>query len=158
VHSYIPPCSEGFDYCLFRNNADYGGTNFESAGVRINMRPDLTTQAACLTTLPDGYSSMTPETHVDTGYATSVYAPLGDAGAGHYASGALYRLYQNGTCTEFETRIGETQFANYPAGSIKQFTDANRESVQAELDAFLNNITVSGTHIIFPAGGGMNKG
>src|SRR5258708_11997428 len=56
-----------------------------------------------------------------TGYTTSVFSPIGDAAAGHYASGALYRLYlqDSSTCYEFETRLGQTQFANYPAGDRK---------------------------------------
>src|SRR5262245_50629843 len=32
VHSYIPPCEEGFDYCIYYNGDRYVGTNFESAG------------------------------------------------------------------------------------------------------------------------------
>ncbi|MBP9822397.1 MAG: hypothetical protein KBC81_03085 [Candidatus Pacebacteria bacterium] len=144
VKSYIPPCETGFDYCLYSNNDTYKGTNFESAGLRIAQRKDLSTKEQCLNTLPTGYTSLTPVSFTSANYATSVFSPLGDAAAGHYSSGAQYRLWSGKSCYELESRIGETQFANYPAGSIKQFTDADRISVRAQLAAMLNAITLTG--------------
>lgn len=144
VKSYIPACAEGFDYCLYYNGDAYKGTNFESAGLRVDQRKDLSTQEQCLNTLPSGYMNLTPVTFTNADYATSVFSPLGDAGAGHYSSGAQYRLWSSKSCYEFETRIGETQFANYPAGAIKEFTDADRVSVSAQLTAMLNAITITG--------------
>ena len=77
-------------------------------------------------------------------YSSSVFSNVGDAGAGHYAMGVLYRLYiySNSTCYEFETRIGQTQFANYPSGAIQQFTDADLAMVQSQFDAILKNISL----------------
>jgi hypothetical protein len=49
------------------------------------------------------------------------------------------------------TKIGETQFANYPAGSIRQFSDADRSAVMAELDAVLESISVGSSSHLFPA-------
>ena len=43
-HSYIPPCSDDFDYCFYYIGSDYNGTNFESAGLRVEKRSDLTTK------------------------------------------------------------------------------------------------------------------
>jgi hypothetical protein len=156
AHSYIPPCNQGFDYCIYRIGTDYAGTNFESAGLRINARPDLTNEKLCLNTPPAGYDSSigpTATTSTDT-YSTSVFGNIGDAGAGHYASGSLYRLFvkSNSSCTEFETRIGETQFANYPAGSIQLFTDADRVAVMAELRNMIDSLmlAISQTTLIFP--------
>lgn len=151
VKAYIPPCSEGFDYCLYRATTTYAGTNFESAGLSIRTRSDLSTKTSCLTTPPEGYAGLTATTSEAADYATSVFAPLGDAGAGHYASGALYRLFAKGSCTEFETRLGETQFANYPEGSIREFTDADRAAVKAEFAALLASVTLgSSTPVVFP--------
>lgn len=151
VKSYIPACTQGFDYCLYYNGSAYKGTNFESAGLRIQQRKELSTQTQCLSTLPSGYTNITPVSFVGSSYATSVFSPLGDAGAGHYASGAEYRLWSGKSCYEFETRIGETQFANYPTGSIQQFTDANRIGLIAQLTAMLNAITLTGgERVSFP--------
>ncbi len=144
VHSYIPPCSENMDYCVYYNSDAYKGTNFESAGLRVKNRADLATSTdACLKTPPDGYDNFTPATVSSDTYATSVFAPLSDGAAGHYASGALYRLFFGRSCYEFEARIGESQFANYPAGAIKQFTDADREALKARLLEILGSITIT---------------
>ncbi len=149
VLAYIPPCTPGFDYCLYRAKGDFTGTNFESAGVRIKMRTDLTSKQACLTTSPVGRTSLPTRVSEHSGYATSAFS-VGDAAMGHYSAGTLYRLYASGNCTEFETRIGESQYANFPAGSIQRFTDADRSRVQTELSSMLRSVNISGVPVAFP--------
>ena len=151
ARSYIPPCDPDFDYCIYYTGSAYKGTNFDSAGIRIDHRTDLTTTSACLNTPPTGFTNFTPTSTTPGDYSVSEFTPVGDAGAGHYSTGTLYRLEYNGACYEFETRIGETQFANYPSGTIQQFTDTNQTALQAELENILNNITLpSGETIAFP--------
>lgn len=155
VKSYIPPCEEEFNYCLYYNADTYKGTNFESAGLSITKLSGLTTTQTCMTTPPQGYdTSIKPTATSSTSdYSTSVFENIGDAGAGHYASGTLYRLFiqQNSSCYEFLLRIGETQFANYPAGTIKEFTDADRQSLNQALTNLLQSITfANGEQIRFP--------
>jgi hypothetical protein len=155
VKSYIPPCDSGFDYCLYYIGGAYNGTNFESAGVRIKQRTDLTTQNRCLSTLPDGFMGIAPRILMQKTYGTSVFAPIGDAGAGHYANGAVYRLSFGGTCFEFQTRIGETQFANYEPGTIKEFTAQDQKDVEMILASLLAgvHITNGDTPVLFPKTG-----
>lgn len=149
--SYIPPCDGDLTYCLYYTGDAYQGTNFDSAGIRVKQRTDLTTQSACLTTAPTGYTNFTPTSTIMDNYAVSEFTPLGDAGAGHYSTGTLYRLFYNGSCYEFETRIGQTQFANYPAGTIQQFTAANQAALQSEMQTILNSVTLpSGETVVFP--------
>jgi len=151
ARSYIPPCDADFNYCLYYDGAAYTGTNFDSAGIRIDKRTDLTTQSTCLTTAPDGYTNFTPTSTTPGDYSISEFTPLGDAGAGHYSTGTLYRLFYNGACYEFETRIGQSQFANYPSGTIQQFTAADQASLQTEIQNILSGITLpSGETISFP--------
>src|SRR5581483_12293852 len=50
--SYIPACDPQLNYCVYYNAATYQGTNFDSAGLRVQKRTDLTTINICLTTLP----------------------------------------------------------------------------------------------------------
>jgi len=147
VKSYIPSCSDPFDYCLYYTGGKYDGTNFESAGLRIAKRADMSTERLCLNTPPSGFSAdkkPTASTSTDR-YSSSKFSPVGDAGAGHYASGSLFRLYyrQTHSCYEFETRIGQSQFMNYPAGSIKEFTKADQEALSAELRQMLAKVTLS---------------
>jgi hypothetical protein len=149
--SYIPPCDPDFNYCLYYTGTAYQGTNFDSAGIRIDERTDLVTTSACLTTPPTGYANFTPTSTMAGDYSVSEFTPLGDAGAGHSAVDTLYRLSYNGACYEFETRIGQSQFANYPSGTIEQFTAADQASLRSEMQTILNGITLpSGEAIAFP--------
>lgn len=143
VTSYIPSCDTGFDYCLYYKGSTYKGTNFESAGLRVKTRTDLKTEGQCLSTPPSGYTSMTPMIATSTEFTTATFTPVGDAGAGHYASGSVYRLSYSGSCYEFETRIGASQYANYPAGSIKEFTDANQAAISTLLMSILKSLTTA---------------
>jgi hypothetical protein len=152
VNSYIPPCDQDFNYCLYYIGSAYTGTNFESAGIRIEKRTDLTTTATCLNTAPTGYSNFTPTTTTETDYSVSEFTPLGDAAAGHFSTGTLYRLEFNGACYEFETRVGQSDFGNYPSGTIQQFTSADETSLQTEIHNLLDSFTLpSGETIAFPA-------
>jgi hypothetical protein len=154
VRSYIPPCDPDFTYCLYYNGTAYKGTNFDSAGIRIERRTDLTSSSTCMNTPPTGYANFTPTSTTAADYLTSEFTPLGNAGAGHYAVGTLYRLWYEGNdrCYEFETRIGQSQFANYPSGTIQKFTSADQSSLQSAMQNFLNGITLPNDETVsFPA-------
>lgn len=146
TRSYIPPCSETFDYCLYYIGKKYEGTNFESSGLRIQKRDDLGNEKLCLNTPPGSFdSSKKPDSSKSADkYSSSVFTGIGDAGAGHYASGTLYRLFVKGnsSCYEFETRIGQTQFANYPAGAVKEFTASQTEDLRSKLTQIIENISL----------------
>lgn len=158
VHSYIPPCDSPFDYCIYRVGTDYASTTFESTGIRISRRGDLTSQSSCLSQSPAGYASSSPVTVSNPGYAAAVFGPLGNAATGHYATGDLYRLWAGGGCTEFETRIGESQYANYPPGTIGQFTSADRTAVADELSGILGSVKVGSTTVAWPMAPASAKG
>ena len=155
VRSVIPPCDQGFDYCLYYLGDDFAGTNFKSAGIRIERRNDLETADACLCTPPRGYVSFQPTTvRQGDGFAVSVFAPLFDGAVGHYAEGELFRLSLNGTaCFEVETRIAATQFAHYPEGSIREFTQEERETLVARLRDVVRAIRLVDcpSVVLFPA-------
>jgi hypothetical protein len=154
VSAYIPPCNSDFSYCLYYNGTEYQNTNFETAGLRIAKRTDITTERTCLDTPPEGFSASTTPSQTGSAdaYATSVFGNVGDAGAGHVAEGKLYRLFvrANSSCYEFETRIGNTQFSNYPAGSIEEFTASDRADVGNKLNAILHSVTLGTTAVAFP--------
>jgi hypothetical protein len=126
VKSYIPPCDENFDYCLYYLGTKYEGTNFESAGLRIKQRTDLAKE------------------NCDFGQK------IGDAALGHYATGNLYRIFINDSCYEFETRLGLTQFANYATGTIEEFTQNDQTEMEAKLQRLLEEIAAGRKKLIFP--------
>ena len=163
VHSYIPPCDQGFNYCFYYIGSAYHGTNFESAGIRVKKRADLTTENKCLTTQPTGYMNLIPLVATSSQYGASVFSTLGNGAAGHYANDTLYRLWaptsaagtvattNAGKCYDFETRIGQSQFSNYPSGTIKEFTGTDQTTLQNKMQKILNTLTIaSGTPVAFP--------
>ncbi len=148
--SYIPPCNPGFDYCLHYLGPKYQGTNFDSAGIRIDTRDDFSGEL-CLTKPPLGHD-LTPGIVTNDRYVTARFAPLGGAGAGHYSTGALYRIWYEGGCYELETRIGLSQFANYEPGSIREFTADEQSRLESALIGIVENIAFADTHekLMFP--------
>jgi hypothetical protein len=148
VTSYIPPCDPDFNYCLYYTDSNYKGTNFESAGLRITRRLALTTEATCILTPPLGFAASVKPNATTTAatHSSSIFAGIGNAGAGHYSKGSIYRLYvaENKSCYEFETRIGESQFQNYPEGSIKEFSIADRADVEMLLQDTIDRIALPG--------------
>lgn len=153
--SYIPPCSNQFDYCLYYTGDVYQGTNFEDAGVSISKRPDIATERLCLDTPPAGYSAQVlPQTSSVNEYSASVFAPIGQGAAGHYVTGAVYRLWVRASlqCYEFQTRIVQSAYDNYPPGSIKEFTATAEQALAQLLDQELQTVVLnaSGTKVVFP--------
>ena len=144
VEGVIPPCDADFDYCLYIPEALFAGTNFENAGLRIKHRTDLATRAACLAEQPAGYTGLVPVTLEAAVYATALFPGLGDAGAGHYSNGDLYRLFAADRCYEFETRIGQTQIGNFEPGAVRPFTPEDEATVQAAFRALLDSIILAG--------------
>jgi hypothetical protein len=138
--SVIPPCTEGFDYCLYYNEDAYDNTNFESAGLRIERRDDLTTETSCLNTPPAGYSALTPEVRNEQSFELSTYSPIQDSATGHSSEGELYRLHFDSSCYEFETRIGVSRFENFEEGSIDEFTMPDRAELERKLRNLLQTI------------------
>lgn len=152
TQSYIPPCGENFDYCFYYYGDDFNGTNFESAGIRVYRRNDLTSTSTCLTTPKTGYPNLAPSSTSTPRYAASVFSPIGDAGAGHFASGEEYRLYIDKACYEIETQIGETQYSNYEPGSIREFGESDRNLVYQYFNSILGSLTGTTTvgRIVLP--------
>jgi hypothetical protein len=152
VKSYIPPCEDGFLYCLYYKGNQFEGTNFDSAGVTITKRDDLKDAQACTSTAPSGYTAARPAATESNGtYATSVFTKLGDAGAGHSASDTVYRLFavRSKTCYGIRLRVAQSQYANYPAGSIKKFTDADAMTIQMQLRGLIDTIRLGDTPVTF---------
>jgi hypothetical protein len=145
--SYIPPCDEEFTYCFYYLGTEYENTNFDSAGLRIERRNDLNTMDACLNTPPRGYTNMTPRVLTREGYQTSFFDQIGNAGAGHYSEGALYRLSVDNYCYEFETRIAFSQFANYESGTIEEFTNIDKSSIHEKIKRILDTLYLVPTEI-----------
>lgn len=149
--SAIPPCDPDFRYCFHADRTPYAGSNFESAGLAVTPRPDLPDTQTCLSDPPQGYPGLTPVLHEGNGYATTAFGPLDNAGAGHYAHDAEYRLWTGRECYALRTRVAATQIGNYPQGTVREFTAADEAAMSARLRNLLDGMTfVQGGTIVFP--------
>lgn len=135
VRGTIPPCDDGFDYCLYYMGDEFAGTNFRNAGIRIERREDLGTAEACLSAPPRGYGEFEPALmRTKDGFAVSLFPPLYEGAVGSYAEGRLYRLaLDGGPCFEVETRIGAVQFGHFPEGTVREFTREQWDGLAARL-------------------------
>lgn len=146
AHSFIPVCQEGFDYCLYYNGSDYQNTNFDSAGISVTVRSDLSSKVRCMNDQPLGFTNLSPEIEDNAGYSTSGFI-VGNAATGHYSTGQVHRLWHGEGCYEFETRVNESRFANYPTGTIDEFTQADKHDMQSMLTGIMESILVTdGSH------------
>lgn len=143
----IPPCDEGYDYCFYLPPGAFEGTNFRAAGMAVARRPELSAQVSCLLAQPDGYSDLQPGLEVPQGDdvlpSTARFGDLGEGAAGTYSHGEVRRLFAAGVCYEFTLRVVEAQLANFPAGTVSEFTEAQRQSVLDELADVLGSATVA---------------
>lgn len=141
--SNIPPCASGFSYCLYYMGDTYEHTNLDSAGLAIRTISTLNTEAACLNTSPEGYTSLQPVAQTTKNdHTMSLFAPVEDAGAGHYTTGEIYRLFTSDRCYELTILIGESQFENYPEGDIVEFTSHDRNTLLANMRRILEDMTL----------------
>ena len=142
VASQIPPCDQGFDYCLYLDTDEFAGTNFSAAGVRIDERDDLTTEADCMLAQPGGFVGLVPVIAGASDFATTMYQDVGEGAAGHVSTGSLGRLYYGSACYEFETRVAHAQFGNFPRGAVEEFDASDVESTEDRLMSVLDEVTL----------------
>lgn len=142
VSSYIPVCDEGFDYCLYLGGDEYEDTNFDGAGIRVSLRDDMSYESDCMLTPPSGFSDLTPHVAGSRDHVMTRFGQVGQGAAGHFTNGTLYRLYYDGTCYEFETRIAQAQFGNYPEGAVERFSDDDAAQVRAEFRAVMASVSL----------------
>lgn len=155
----IPACDPGFDYCLYVPGGTHSGTNFVSAGLRVTLRPEISSRLSCLAAQPDGFSGLQPAVRDSERHATSRFGDVGQGAAGSISHGELRRLYLpgqdgGGTCTEFELRVAHSQFANHPAGSITEFGADEVTQVMSSLEDVLAGVRLAdGERVAWPTKG-----
>lgn len=123
VGAFIPPCDDNTVACVFYKRGTYPGTNFDSAGVSVNILADIKTEAACRK-----FDIQTSEVNTATGTqtvnGTLFYTGTGGGGAtGHSDQIRSFHNFRNATCYEINLRIAQTNIDNYPPGTIKAFNE-----------------------------------
>ena len=143
--SYIPACDPDTSIAcaLYSQAKHYPHTNFDSAGMSVNLIKDAENEMACFSFTDRGYVNQQVTTKVLNG-ETFMYAELGDAGAGHFASDHAYRIFKNSTCLEINLRVASTNFANYDPGlGVKEFTKADEALVWQKLESVLGTFKLT---------------
>lgn len=122
--SYIPACDQTMVGCVYYSAAAYKGTNFDSAGVSVNIDPTINTEADCYNFSVATNEAQKQVADVTINGVAFKSATGGDAGAGHFAQVQVYRNFHNNQCFELDQRVGYTDIGNYPSGTVTQFDQA----------------------------------
>ena len=136
--AYIPVCDEGMAACVYISRDKYPGTNFDGAGVSVNIQNSLNTEAKCYDFKVSTNAAQNPGGDVSINGVSFKSATGGDAATGHFDKIQVYRNFHDGTCYEISTHIGSTNLGNYPPGTVKQF-DENQvwQKLQGVVNTFM---------------------
>lgn len=136
----------GFDYCLYYLGDEVEGGDFESAGMRIKKRPDLSSENTCLNTSPRRFeANLVPNTlKPQENVSTSVFSGLSDSGAGYVSTASLYRLFdkESKACYEFETKV--IHKSDDPEDPISSRVQEDRDKLKAIFDSVLDRVLIAG--------------
>ena len=122
--TYIPVCDEKMLACAFLKRETYPQTNFDGAGVSINIYPEFNTEQKCYQLISETSSVHQIESDVILNGVTFKHGIGGGAATGHSESVKVYRNFRNNQCYEIAAHIAETNIGMYEPGTIKPFDDA----------------------------------
>ena len=143
---YIPICHDDSLVCITYPLGRYKGTTFNGASMEVTLLPAKTEQAC---TNPGKYEVSTlseAEFRIDSNSPSRMIngvrflqARDGGAASNHNIAADLYRGFTHGRCYELAVRVTFTNFAVYQAGTIREFTSADKEQVNAQLKQILDS-------------------
>jgi|GEM_PF-2059250 len=136
--SYIPVCNDNMVACVFYTGQAYKGTNFEGAGVSININKSLNTAAKCYNFAVSTNAAQTKVPDVGINGLIFRSATGGDAGAGHFHKVQVYRNFRNNSCYEIAQNVSYSSISNFEPGSIKEF---NQDEAWKKLQTIINSFT-----------------
>ncbi len=133
--SYLPTCNPDTGIvCIYLPDTTFPKTNFNGAGVSVNVTSDNTT--SCLE-MKNGEMASTSEKII--GSIPFVSYTASDAAMSHQSTGNDYRAFYNGTCYEITTRINTSTFEVYTDGSISRYTDQERTTTGLILEKIVSS-------------------
>lgn len=144
--SYIPICHDDSLVCITYPSGQYKGTTFEDASVEVTLLAPKTSQACLnpgtfdLSTYSDAafqIDAKSPTRVIDG--APFWHASVGAGASSHDVVGDRYRGYKNGRCYELSLAVTFTNFAAFPAGTVKEFTTQDQMRVATQLRRILGS-------------------
>ncbi len=121
--TYIPVCGDNTKACIFLTHDKYPGTNFDGAGVSVNLDPALNTEVKCYKFDVPTNEAQNQITDVIINAVDFKSAIGGQGAAGHFDKTQIYRNFHNGMCYEIAQTVVSSSIGNYPPGTVKQFDE-----------------------------------
>src|SRR5215469_6174075 len=144
ARSYIPVCDDNVLDCLVYTGKEYAGTNFEGAGLSVNVLRDKRTQQEC-DELDIGQNPT--KTKVINGVLFH-YGMAGYGGLGHWVGRAKYRTLHDKVCFELAGNVAGVNSGNFEPGTIKEFDESKLDK---QLDAIVSAFRFTGPVVDGPA-------
>jgi len=129
--SYIPICGPESVACFEYNGTAYEGTNFEAAGLSVNILRKARTEEECNKIDTGQY----PIKRAVINGIPFHYGETGGAATGHVIGGPAYRTFHEHVCFEAALLITATGIGVYDPGTVKEFNSAKLEK---QLDRMLH--------------------
>jgi hypothetical protein len=129
---YAPVCSDTAVACFGYIGREYKGTNFEGAGLAVNVLRDAKSEQECNTLGSAEYPK--PATRLETIHGIRFhYGEIGEGGLSHYEGGPAYRVFHQNICFEIATETAYVSLAGVDPGTVKAFNPAKLTKLLDEM-------------------------
>lgn len=121
--SYIPVCGDTMVACVYYSGMGYKGTNFDGAGISINILKNLNTEAKCYNfdiSTNEAQKSVADITINSLAFKSAIG---GGAATGHYDRVQVYRNFHNSKCYEIAQTLAFISIGVYEPGAVKAFNE-----------------------------------
>jgi len=128
---YSPICFINTVTCLGYIGERYAGTNFEGAGLVIDVLREARTEQQC--DQPDNTRRLNPAKSEIIHGIHFQYSNAGGGGLSHFTGGPAYRVFYQHVCFEVAAMIASSSFGAYDPGAIKEFHPAKLEKLLGQM-------------------------
>jgi hypothetical protein len=118
--SFIPICDDTTVACFQYNGKEYAGTNFEAAGLSVNVLRDMRTEQDC-DKIDTGSDPI--KTKIINGIKFH-YGMTGEVATSKSKGGFAYRTFHESVCFEIAVAIAATDIGVFDPGTIETFDSA----------------------------------
>jgi len=136
--SYIPICDYTTVACFQYNGKEYKGTNFEAAGLSINVLRGVRTEQDC-DKIDTGSYPIKTETINGIKFH---YGMTGEGGMSQSKGGPAYRAFHQNVCFEIAVATAQISMGAFDPGAVRAFDSAKLYSL---LDKMVHTFKFVGT-------------
>lgn len=123
--SYIPICEYSTVACFEYNGKEYEGTNFEAAGVSVNVLRDMRTEQAC-GKIDTGSS---PVRTVKINGVTFHWGITGEGLMSQFKGGPTYHVFHQNVCFEIVAATAQANMGAFEPGAVEAFDSARLDAL-----------------------------